>query len=39
MDVADEGAQRGEVGSKRGMRKSVSSTHGGDKDSGVVATN
>ena len=30
MDVADEGAQGGEVGGKRGMRKSVS-THGGDR--------
>jgi len=37
MDVADEGAQGGEVGGERGMRKSVT-TEGGDRDSGVVAT-
>jgi len=37
MDVADEGAQGGEVGGERGMRKSVS-THGGDRATGVVAT-
>ena len=37
MDVADEGAQEGEVGGERGMRKSVS-TDGGDRDRAVVAT-
>ena len=37
MDVADEGAQGGEVGGERGMRKSVT-THGGDRDREVVAT-
>ena len=37
MDVSDEGAQGGEVGGKRGMRKSVS-TDGGDRDRAVVAT-
>ena len=37
MDVADEGAQGGEVGGDRGDRKVVS-THGGDRATGVVAT-
>jgi len=37
MDVSDEGAQGGEVGGERGMRKSVS-TDGGDRDRAVVAT-
>ena len=37
MDVADEGAQGGEVGSDQGDRKVVS-TNEGDRDSGVVAT-
>jgi hypothetical protein len=37
MDVADKGAQGGEVGGDRGDRKVVS-THGGDRDREVVAT-
>ena len=37
MDVADEGAQGGEVGGDRGDRKSVT-TEGGDRDHAVVAT-
>jgi len=37
MDVADEGAQGGKVGGDRGDRKVVT-TNGGDRDSGVVAT-
>jgi len=37
MDVADEGAQGGEVGGERGMRKSVT-IEGGDRDHAVVAT-
>ena len=37
MDVADEGAQGGEVGGDWGDRKVVT-TNGGDRDSGVVAT-
>ena len=37
MDVADEGAQGGEVGGDRGDRKVVS-THGGDRATAVVAT-
>ena len=37
MDVADEGAQGGEVGGDQGDRKVVT-THGGDRATGVVAT-
>jgi len=37
MDVADKRAQGGEVGGDRGDRKVVS-THGGDRATGVVAT-
>jgi len=37
MDVFDEGAQGGEVGGDRGDRKVVT-THGGDRDGGVVVT-
>ena len=37
MDVSDEGAQGGEVGGDQGDRKVVT-THGGDRDGGVVGT-
>ena len=37
MDVSDEGAQGGEVGGDQGDRKVVT-THGGDTDGRVVAT-
>jgi len=38
MDISDEGVQGGEVvGGDRGDRKVVT-THGGDRDGGVVAT-
>ncbi len=37
MDVADKGAQGGGVGGDQGDRKVVS-THGGDRSTGVVAS-